>query len=247
MSDAFTSAGVPPLQGFGEDPLLYFTKVFVAFLQHVFGSFEKGSYQWRPDLESTDIVISDQSVIASDVVEKRPQIVCMRGPSSWSNVAMDQFKAFDFQNGAKTHTDLVAATMVYNCISQVGLEAQRLAWISGYATRALKLSLLKAGMHRVGENVDFGPEQDASSLVPDSKHLKLVPVSVPFFFQDTYTISPVDNLLLKHLNLRLTSEAYSNQGSAIRPPSLRGQTLSTTKVFSLTNRVSVTLPDPKKK
>jgi hypothetical protein len=242
MSDAKVSTGVPQPQGIGEDPLFHYTKLFVRFLQVVFHTFEKGAYRWEPDLELTDIVISDQGMIGNPVVEKRPAIICMRGPAMWSNVSMDQFKSFDFQTGTRHHTDLIASSMIYDCVAKEGLEAQRIAWIAAYATRTLKRNLMKAGLHRVGENVDIGQESDAGSILGDSgKELQLVPVSVPFFFQDSYSIGPVDNLLLKDLNLRLTSEANSlaaDEQPALRPPAIGGRVLKYDKVISITQRVS---------
>jgi hypothetical protein len=240
MSEAKVISGPPQPQGVGEDPLTHFTRVFVRFLQVVFSTFPAGDYRWGPDMETTDVVISDQGVMGREVAEKKPLIACTRGGAQWLNVSMDQFKSFDFETGKRTHTDLVAAAILYNCISREGLEAQRLAWIAGYATRTLKRSLLRAGMHRVGENVDFSPEQDAENVVPDLKSYRLVQVSVPFFFQDTYGITPVDNLLLKDMDLRLTSEAVSQpvQQPALRPPAIGGRVLNSTKVFSLTQRVT---------
>ena len=246
MSDPKISTGLPQPQGIGEDPLLYFTKVFVRFLQVVFATFEKGSYKWEPDFELTDIIISDQGVLGSDVVEKHPAIVCMRGQADWSNISMNQFKGFEFETGKSTHTDLVSASMQYCCLAKEGLEAQRIAWIAGYATRVLKRNLYRAGMHRVGENLGYGSEEDADSLTPDSVHgLKMVRVSVPFFFQDTYSIAPVDNLLLKDLDLRLTSQVNSAAPQALRAPAIWGRTLSAENSVPLTQRVWVR--DVKKK
>jgi hypothetical protein len=238
MSEPVT--GAPQPQGVGEDPLFHFTKVFVKFLQLVFANFPPGDYRWAQDLETTELVITDQGSVNKDVVEKRPCISCMRGDANWLNVSMDQFKSFDFDTGKRTHTDLVSASMIYNCVSREGLEAQRLAWIAGYATRVLKRNLLRTGMHRVGENVGYSPEQDADQLIQDVKGYKLVQVMVPFFFQDTYGIAPVDNLLLKDLDLRLTSQAVSPPSSqpSLRPPAFGGRVLGTEKITSLTQRVT---------
>lgn len=242
MSEQANRTGAPQPQGIGEDPLLHFTKLFVRFLQVVFHSFEKGSYRWDPDLETTDVVIADQGMLGNSVVEKRPCIIVMRGQASWSNISMDQFKEFDFETGKRTHTDLIACSVVYNCMAKEGLEAQRLAWISSYATRALKRSLMRAGLHRVGENVEMGAETDAGRMLGDSaSEVVLVPVAVPFFFQDTYSIGPVDNLLLKDLDLRLTSEAtgpVQPPSTTIRAPAIGGRVLKFDKVISLTQRVS---------
>lgn len=246
MSDPRQSSGPVQPQGIGEDPLFWATKLFVRFLQVVFHSFEQGSYRWEPDIETTDIVISDQGTYALQVIDKRPAIVCMRGPAMWSNIAMDQFKSFDFDSGTRSHTDLIACTMVYYCMAKEGLEAQRLAWIASYATRALKRNLMKAGLHRVGENVDMGAETDAGSAFGDSaKDTSLVTVSVPFFFQNSYSIGPVDNLLLKDLNLRLTSEVNypaPDGKPVLREPALGGRVLKYDKVISLTQRVSARAP-----
>ena len=247
MSDSKVLTGVPLTQGVNEDPLLAYTKIFIRFLQLVFGSFDRGQYHWDEGLETTEIVISDQGVLRSSVVEKRPMIVCMRGPTSWSNLSMDQFLSYNPKTGGKTHSDLVSSTMQYLCMAREGLEAQRIAWISGYATRVLKKTLLHAGMHRVGENVDYGAETDAGSLLPDSgKEFSLVPVSVPFFFQDTYTISPVDKLLLKGVDLRLTSESTRPAANALQSPAIGGKTLKFDKVTSLTQRVTVRASGSKK-
>jgi hypothetical protein len=248
------TSGVVQPQGVGEDPLTFYTKIFIRFLQVVFSTFEKGSYRWEPDMELTDLVISDQGSVGREVVEKRPAIMCLLGPANWMNISMDQFKSFDFATGRKTHTDLVSGAMVYACLAQDGVEARRIAWIAGYATRALKRNLLRAGMHRVGENVNYGPEMDGGVLFPDPKpSVRMVQVMVPFFFQDTYSIGPVDNLLLKQLDLRLTSEVNSpapDGKPALRDPAMRGKLLQIDKTVSLTQRISVTSkpsPQPPKK
>jgi hypothetical protein len=249
MSDGKIQTGPPQPQGVGEDPLFHFTKVFVRFLQIIFSTFESGSFKWQPDLELTDIIIADQGQLARAVTEKRPAIICMRGPASWSNVAIDQLVKYDITTGTRSHTDLIASSMIYNCIGSEGLEAQRIAWISSYATRVLKRNLMRAGLHRVGENIEMGPEEDTGALNVDSdKESPLVRVSVPFFFQDSWTVAPVDKLLLNDLNFKLTSEVNypAEGGTAIRDPALGGRILKYDKTLSLTQRVSVAAPKPPK-
>lgn len=248
MSELKVPSGAPQPQGIGEDPLLAVTRLFVRFLQAVFATFEKGSYRWCPDQELTDIIISDQGILSQLKAEMRPAIVCQRGPASWANLALDQFKKFDFEQGKRTHTDLMNCTMVYNCLAREGLEAQRIAWAAGYATRTLKRHLLRAALHRVGENIDFSAETSAEEFLPDSgTSTRLVQVYVPFFFQQTWSMSPVDNLLLKELDLRLTSQLTGPvpDEPPIRPPALGGRVLRIERVYSLTQRVS-SVPGPKK-
>ena len=248
--------GVPQPQGVGEDPLTHYTRVFVRFLQVLFQTFEKGAYHWDPDDKSSDITISDQSTIRAEEVEKRPAIVVSRGPLALTNVSMDQFSGpilqkdaqgkeyfkpnLDLKTGARRHTDLSSCTMTYNCLSREGLEAQRIAWICGYFTRALKRTLLKAGMHRVGEEIQFGSESSPGSIVqPDPNEIVMVSVSVPFYFQDSWSVEPVDKLLLKHVELALRSGSDTPPLVQISQPSIYGQVLGTNNVLSLNTRVSV--------
>lgn len=247
MSSINVPEGSPPAQGFGEDPLTEFSRIFVRFLQLVFESFDKGEYKWNSDRQLTDIVIADQATIDREVVEKRPAIIVSRGSVAFANVAMDQFAgpllnkqkdgttAFtpneDPTKGSRRYTDLISCTMTYNCLSREGIEAQRLAWISAYATRTLKRALLKAGLHRVGEDISIGPESAPGSIVqPSSNEIVMVSVSVPFYFQDTWTTQPLDKTLLTKVSVALSSErqVYEPQDPQIVGPSIYGNVLGRT-------------------
>jgi hypothetical protein len=243
MAEHSVSPGLPEPQGVGEDPLFYFTRLFVKFFQVVFGTFDKGSYKWDQDPQITDVFITMDRTIAREVNEGRPAIIVERGQASFLNLSIDQFKSFSFDSGKRSHTDLVQASITVNCVAREGLEAQRLAWIAMYATRTLKRHLMRAGLHRVGEDLQVGPEEEAIKIVPDSiQGSVLVRVFVPFFFQDTWSIAPVDNLLLKQLDLRLTSQMnYPTQDGqpVLKDPAIKGRVLQYDKVLSLTQRVSV--------
>lgn len=247
-------SSVPQPQGAGEDPLTHYSRIFVRFLQLVFATFEKGSYCWEPDDKSTDIIISDQATVSNEVVEKRPAIILSRGAASFGNLAMDQFAGpllgpdgkFTANDnpatGSKRYTDLVSATMTYNILSREGLEAQRIAWIAMYATRTLKKSLLKAGLHRVGEEIQIGPESAPGSIVqPDANEIIMVSVQVPFYFQDTWTIAPADKTLLNHVSVALTSEldGIAPVVLRLRPAGINGRVLPVDNVTSLNSRLLV--------
>lgn len=233
-------AGLPQPQGVGEDPLTHWARIFTRFLQIVFATFEKGSYHWSSDDQLTDIIIQGEGTVHNDVVEKRPAIVVQRGPAAWGNVAMDQFKSFDFDPGRRNHTDLVSSGVTYNCLSAEGLEAQRIAWIACYATRTLKRSLMKAGLHRVGEELQIGAESPPGALVTgDPSEIILVPVSVPFYFQDSWSVEPVDKTLLKAIEVAVRSEARFPAPGAIpiKEPGLNGRVLTYSKLVSLDQRI----------
>ena len=239
------ATGEPQEQGFNHDPLAQFSRLFCRFLQVVFSGFPKGSYHWDQDEKLTDITISDEATIAKEVVNRRPAILVARGPAQFTNTSMNQLAgpvvgysgtgtiqqpggvnlAVNSATGEERHTDLIAATMQYNCLSSEGLEAQRIAWACGYFTRTLKTSLMKAGLHRVGEDVSFGAESAPGTIVqPDSNEIIMVSVSVPFFFQDTYTLGPKYKVLLNEVDLALASgiDSSSPESPALKPPSIYG-------------------------
>ena len=251
MSDARVTEGIPLPQGFGEDPLTQYTRLFVRFLQLVFASFEKGSYQWSPGLLNTDIVIMAESTVAFEVVEKRPAIIVARGPVAMTNIAIDQFAGpvlrdgrlvrNEDADGGRRHTDLLSSTMTYNCLSREGLEAQKIAWTAAYATRALKRSLMQAGIHRVGEDLQVGAETAPGSIVqPDTREIIMVSVSVPFYFQQTWTVAPIDKMLLTKVKLALRSEVGAiTPEPSLRGPGMNGQTLQDFTTTSLNQVVTV--------
>ena len=262
------SQGVPQPQGFGEDPLTNFVRLFVLFLQTTFGQFEKGAYRWDSTEENSDITISDQATVNKEVVEKRPAIIVSRGPAAFANIALDQFAGplmvkqsdgtFKFTpnsdpvTAAQRHTDLISASVTYNCLSREGVEAQRIAWIAMYATRVLKRILLGAGLHRVGEELQVGSESPPGSIIQgDANEIILVAVQVPFYFQDTWTISPLDKTLLTKVAIALSSEVGwpAPGATAIKAPGINGQLLWYDKVLSLNQKIATGLiktPKPRK-
>lgn len=257
MSTRTQATNIQP-QGMGEDALTYWLRVFTRFLQVVWGTWEKGSYVWRPDDNLTDIVIQGEGTVNKEVVEKRPAIIVARGPMQWGNLAMDQFAGplmvrdpktgqrvftpnINGGNGSKRYTDLNSSTMTYTILSREGLEAQRIAGFCAYATRVLKKTLMKAGLHKVGDDIQVGSESPPGSIVqPDSTEIVAVAVHVPFYFQVTYTISPADKLLLKQVDMALSSDTgYPAPGAvAIKEPGINGKVLGYDKTLVLSQTTS---------
>lgn len=258
------ATGVTQEQGPGEDPLYHYTRLFVRFLQIVFGSFEKGSYRWDLDEHNSDVLISDQARITREVAEKRPAVLVARGPVGYGNLSLDQFAGPHFKNGElvpnldvttgrRRHTDLCSSSVSFNCLSKEGIEASRLAHICAMSVRRLKRTLMKAGLHRVGEEIQIGSESSPGSIVsPESDNeIVLVSVTVPFYYQDFWSVEPVDKVLLKNIDLALTSNLnFPAPGAVeIKEPGINGKVLTYDKTLSLTTRVrtgSLKTPKPRK-
>lgn len=207
----------------GQDPLHHYTRLFCRFLQLMFAGFEKGHNRWTPDELSTEITITDQATIGREVVERRPTIILSRGPAAASNISIDQFFSQELTGTRRVHTDLISSSMTYNVLSKEGLEAQRIAWQCARFTRAYKRTLMKFGLHRVGEDIQIGAESPPGALIsPDSDNeVTMVSVVVPFYFQDFWAVEPLDKNLLKQVGVALTSQ--TSQAGTLSPPSMNGQ------------------------
>jgi hypothetical protein len=256
--------GTPLEEGLGADPLAQYTRIFVRFLQEVFANPAPGQLRWTPDPATTEVLIVGESTSDLKITEKRAAIVVSRGGVTFTNVAIDQFAGplvdpktgrltpnLNTMTGARRHTDLLAASMTYNCLAREGLEAQRIAWMAAAATRYLKRELMKLGIHRVGEDLQVGPESPPGSIMgADPKEATLVSVSVPFFFQQTWTREPLDKTLLTRVSLALRSEVgVPVSEPVLRGPGMYGRLLQYENTISLSQVVVANTavgPTPKK-
>lgn len=231
-----STPGVPDPQGLGEDPYLYFTKVYLSYLQGLFRQFTAGSYKWSPDDNTTEIMITDQAPVPRDRIEERPALVTMRGPAQFAGISLDQLQSVDRRTGTRQHTDLIACTMTVNCIAKVGLEAQRIAWIVqrhlGIANG--KRILQSFGIHKIADNISASGETPPGSLVAPEPTPEMVNVVVtsPFFFQWTERVTPLDAPVFEAAELFMRSSLYPNppeeemtrnrEETVLRRPTIRG-------------------------
>ncbi len=211
-----TPPGVPHPQGLGEEPLLYFTKVYLSFLQGLFKQFPSGSYRWSEADEDSEIMITDQGPVPRDRIEQRPAIVTMRGPAQFANMTLDQLKSVSWRTGAKQHTDLISCTMTLNCIAKNGLEAQRIAWVVMRHLRIFKVLLQRTGMHKIGDELSMGPETPPGSLVAPEPTSEMVNISVlsPFFFQWNEHVTPADAAPIEGIEVHMQAVLHPDPGEA---------------------------------
>lgn len=237
MSNDKVASGYVEPQGLGEDPLFYFTRVFLLFLQGLFEQMPTGSYHWSPDEENSEIEITDQVPIPRQRVEQKPQIVSMRGPARFANLTLDQMRTVNPRTGMKERTDLVSATMTVNVICKNGIEAQRLAFFIATHIRTFKTAIQRKGMHKVGDELEVGPESPPGSMVAEpDPDMVMIQVYLPFHFQWTQRDTPLNAALLSGIELKLESAllpaaATTTEGSeearvALRTPTIRGRVIN---------------------
>lgn len=233
MANDQVASGLVEPQGRGEEPLYFFTRVFLLFLQGLFEQFPTGSYKWSDDEKLSEVGIHDQVPIPKERVEQKPQIVTMRGPARFANLTLDKMRSLNSHTGEKERTDLVSCTMSISVVAKNGVECQRLAWIVARHIVTFRTTLQRAGMHTVGDVVEVGTESPPGSFVSESDpEFTMIPVYCPFHFQWTEKSRPIDKLLLRNIEAKLQSAllpaaAMGNieDRIALRTPGIRGRVI----------------------
>lgn len=151
------------------DPLYHCTRTMVAFAQGLFKHLPPGQLHWSPNLEETEIVITDQTPLTLSTIGQRPAIVIIPGQAQFANLAIGNLEDIDHQTGNRIHRDLISSSITYNCISRNGVEAGRIAWYLGSHVKKLRVFLQQQGpFTEIGQTVVFAPETPPGAIVPDA-------------------------------------------------------------------------------
>jgi hypothetical protein len=247
----------PLEEGWLNDPLNYMVKAFIAFLQTIFETAPAGHFHWRPELEETEIVITEENPVKTDSIEQKPVISVILGPTRFNGSSLDDLVHVSITDAKEIHTDLIPGTMSLNCVSRVPQECRFIAWICARTIWNLrKLFIREPFIHDVGRNISVGPVTPAGALVAGDTEGEWhsVSVSCPFFLQWTDRVTPLQHdwsgrpiHLLKQVAMKFTTrlnEAQPNlthtqntglqqwgdqvtQPKSLRPPSMRGRRIQT--------------------
>lgn len=183
-------------EGWLNDPLNYMVKAFIAFLQTIFESAPVGHFHWRPELEETELVITEENPVNLDAVEQKPLISVVLGSTRFNGTALDDLLTVSATDAREIHTDLIPGTMSLNCMSRVPQEARFLAWISARTVWNLrKIFIKETHIHEVGRTITIGTISPAGALVQGDTEGEwhVVSVSCPFFLQWTDSVTPLKN------------------------------------------------------
>jgi hypothetical protein len=175
-------------------------KVFLSFIQQYYAT-EDPRLTWNVDKRLTKIFIGDKYIAAPEVVEKMPSIVLSRGTMTWAQTSIDQRLMTDLPMSSggvdpnKIRTDLVRASVTFQCVSQNGVEAESLANVLFMLLVGYKDQLRKNGIHQI-LNITMGEEVLIRSDV--APRLTAVPVNVTFTVQASMATT-LDLYLIKVL------------------------------------------------
>ena len=157
-----------------------------------------GPFHYDDDPDLTKLHVSDRFEIPKEVQTGKPMIYLTRGRMGYSNLTIDNMAAMNMNTGKKIHTDLIRGTMIINCVSEEGLEAEHLASIIFTMLEAVKQEFMYLKFHHfaIGEILEERPLQ----VAVDTKLVE-VPVTSNFSFSYRWAVgimnsTPLNNIML---------------------------------------------------
>jgi len=204
-----------------EQPLLHVRRMYVGFVQGLFHAAPHGSYHWDPDMEVTELVVTDENPIQVDVVGKRPAITFTRGPVQFFGVGMDDMISFDASTGTKKKSILLPGTMSINCCSRNDLECEYLAGVVAEQFWMHRELLMRAGFFEIGRNFMIGAPSPAGSIVAgdSADEWYVTTVTSPFHINRTAIFSPLNNRIAQEVAVSLSTRPsvvpYSTWGQRV--------------------------------
>jgi hypothetical protein len=220
-SSSRISASSELTSSWGNDPLNYLVRVFVAFLQTVWETAPKGSFHWTPLSEETELVITEENPVHVETMEKRPALAVALGPTRFNGSSLDDRVMVNVRNAAEKHTDLLPTNITINCLSRVQSEARFLAWQNARMIWSLrKLFIAEKGIQECGRKNEIGSVTPAGALVTGDTEAEWVvcPVTVPVYLQYTDLVTPLKNEFDGHpiYTLQHISTVFKSRAEEIR-------------------------------
>jgi hypothetical protein len=186
-------------------------RTFLSFAQALFAQHPK--YTWERDVKSTKILIVDKNVINLKVLETKRSIVLSRGTYGWRYLGLGQrgtregYTVGDMQMGSYPYTDMLAGSVVFNCIAQNGMVAEDIAHILFSNMTGAKEQFRLNGIHSL-RNVNIGEE----TILKSDSSIELVTVPVYVNFETSRSLSSgVD--MFENFYLELEDGRYLYQGT----------------------------------
>lgn len=192
-------------------PLQHLRETFALFCQGLFAAAPPGAYHWSPDLEHTEIVITDENPINAERVGARPAINFIRGPIRFSSIGLDDMVTYEFHTGKKTKEVFVPGTMSINCCSSNDLESEQIAWIVGEMTWLLRELLLgEGGIYEVGREIAMGSPSPAGSIVANDQGSEwyATTLQVPYQMTRRSAFTPLGQTIVQSIEMALSTRAH---------------------------------------
>lgn len=208
-------------------PLQQLRTLYVAFAKGLFSSAPAGSYRYvqNPDgsmAEESEIYITDEGPVKTDIAGPRPSISFTRGPVQFYSLGMDDMLDFRFDTGSETKSVLIPGTMFINCSSRSGIESENVAWVLAEHLWLLRKMLIGTDLFfEIGRQPQVGAPSPAEGIVSGDAgdEWYCTTVTSPFQFPRKSRYTPLNKQIASAIELQirqhlLSAKQWSNGGPA---------------------------------
>jgi hypothetical protein len=203
--------GVSPSldSSFRYTPLQHVRVLFTRFIQGLFYAAPAGCHHWEPDMNATELIITDENPINVEALGRRPAITFTRGPVQFFSLGLDDMMAYDMATGSKTKSVLVPGTMSVNCCSRSDLESENIAWIIAEHLWLLREKLMQEGFFEIGRQPQVGAPSQAGAIVTGdgSREWFCTTVFCPFQFHRTSQVTPLNSSIVGSVQASIRASA----------------------------------------
>ena len=227
-------------------PLQHLRETFALFCQGLFAAAPPGAFHWTPDLEHTELVITDENPINTEKIGARPAVNFVRGPIRFSSIGMDDMVDYNFSTGKKTKEIFIPGTMSINCCSSNDLESEQVAWVIGEMTWLLReLLLQEGGLFEVGREISMGSPSPAGSIVANDMGSEwyATTLTVPYQLTRRSAFTPLGRTIVQSIQLSLSTRR-SLVGSRGTPDAGYNVSECPPEAFSSASDAQGQTPDP---
>lgn len=176
--------------------------VYLLILREIFSQ-NKGVFEYNDDADITKLHISDRLEVPRESQTFKPFIYLTRGRMGYSNLTIDNMKSFDLNTGFASYADLIRGSMIINCASSEGLEAEHLASLVFVLLETFKKRFREIGFHQfnIAELLEERPVQ-----ADVNTNLVEVSVTTAFTFSYQWAINIMNSTPLEEINLSRARE-----------------------------------------
>ncbi len=193
---------------FRSAPLTSLKTTYIAFVQGLFLAAPVGRYRWSPELEETEIAVTDENPINVDTYGKRPCVGFSRMPVRAQSIGHDDMLSLDPRTGGKSKSVIVPGVMNINVCSRNDVESETIAWFIAEQIWLHRRQLMgSTGLFEIGREFVVGAPSKAGSLVQgdSGREWYATVVSSPFTLYRTSRVTPVGVPVVREIREQVTA------------------------------------------
>jgi hypothetical protein len=199
-------AGLPE-SSFRFNPLQHVRWVYTRFVQGLFFYCPRGQYHWEPEMDDSEIYVTDENPVDADSANGRPIVTFTRAPVQFYSLGFDDMVRYNMRTGTKMKSVLIPGTMSINVCSKNDLESENLAFAIAEHLWLLRDMLQKeGGFFDIGRNIQIGSPSPPGKIIQNdsAKEWFCTTILSPYHFQRTSQLSPLGQQVARGFEASLT-------------------------------------------